>query len=182
VLNPTFTVGSGDSAPESKAVMLTVLGELKNTSKSCIENIIVEVKFFDTQNKLVDANTEPVQGVEVLPGQEVAFRSVVFATRPKGSYSSVTARVVAAEQKITKKPRSAEPERPWLADVFISWFPMLLLIGVWVFIMYRMSNSKKSPQAKSQALVTEQNAILREQLKALERIAASQEARVESEQ
>jgi len=98
VLRPTFTVGSGDSAPESKAVMLTVLGELKNTSKSCIENIVVEVKFFDAQNKLVDANTEPVPGVEVLPGREVAFRTVLFATRPKESYSSMTARVVAAEQ------------------------------------------------------------------------------------
>ncbi len=176
VLQPTFTLGSGDSAPESKALMATVLGELKNTSKSCIENIIVEVKFFDAQNKLVDANTEPVPGVEVLPGQEVAFRTVVFATRPKEFYSSMTARVVAAEQRITKKPRPVEPERSWLAELFVSWCPMLLLIGVWVFFIFRMNNSKKSPQAKSQALVADQNAILREQLKALEKIAASLEA------
>ena len=177
VLRPTFTVGSGDSAPESKAVMLTVLGELKNTSKSCIENIVVEVKFFDAQNKLVDANTEPVPGVEVLPGREVAFRTVVFATRPKESYSSMTARVVAAEQKITKKPRPVEPERSWLEDFIISWSPMLLLIGIWMFFMYRMNTSKKSPQAKARALVADQNAILREQLKALEKIATSLEAR-----
>lgn len=177
VLQPTFTLGSGDSAPESKAVMLTVLGELKNTSKSCIENIVVEVKFFDAKNKLVDANTEPVPGVEVPPGQEVAFRTVVFATRPKESYSSMTARVVAAEQKITKKPRPVEPERSWLEDFIISWSPMLLLIGIWMFVMYRMNTSKKSPQAKARALVADQNAILREQLKALEKIAASLEAR-----
>ena len=112
-----------------------------------------------------------------MPGQEVAFRTVVFATRPKESYSSMTARVVAAEQKITKKPRPVEPERSWLEDFIISWSPMLLLIGIWMFFMYRMNTSKKSPQAKARALVADQNAILREQLKALEKIATSLEAR-----
>jgi len=54
---------------------------------------------------------------------------------------------------------------------------MLLLIGIWMFFMYRMNTSKKSPQAKARALVADQNAILREQLKALEKIATSLEAR-----
>ncbi|MFC4699083.1 ATP-dependent zinc metalloprotease FtsH [Glaciecola siphonariae] len=31
------------------------------------------------------------------------------------------------------------PEQPnWLAQIFISWFPMLLLIGVWIFFMRQM--------------------------------------------
>ncbi|MGI9346681.1 MAG: ATP-dependent zinc metalloprotease FtsH [Gammaproteobacteria bacterium] len=32
----------------------------------------------------------------------------------------------------------AEEERSFLASLFISWFPMLLLIGVWIFFMHRM--------------------------------------------
>ncbi len=35
---------------------------------------------------------------------------------------------------------SAEPEEeaPWYVTIFISWFPMLLLIGVWIFFMRQM--------------------------------------------
>lgn len=33
----------------------------------------------------------------------------------------------------------AKPEETsWLATIFISWFPMLLLIGVWIFFMRQM--------------------------------------------
>ena len=37
--------------------------------------------------------------------------------------------------KVQAKP---EEEQSFLAQVFISWFPMLLLIGVWVFFMRQM--------------------------------------------
>src|SRR5436189_5938065 len=37
--------------------------------------------------------------------------------------------------KVEAKP---EEEQSFLAQVFISWFPMLLLIGVWVFFMRQM--------------------------------------------
>ena len=35
---------------------------------------------------------------------------------------------------------NAEPEEdaPWYMTLFISWFPMLLLIGVWIFFMRQM--------------------------------------------
>ncbi len=38
----------------------------------------------------------------------------------------------------TKLDAKAEEEQSFLAQVFISWFPMLLLIGVWIFFMRQM--------------------------------------------
>ncbi len=35
------------------------------------------------------------------------------------------------------------PETPWYVSVFVSWFPMLLLIGVWVFFMRQMQMGGK---------------------------------------
>ena len=32
----------------------------------------------------------------------------------------------------------APEEQSFLANIFISWFPMLLLIGVWIFFMRQM--------------------------------------------
>ncbi len=37
--------------------------------------------------------------------------------------------------KVEAKP---EEEQSFLAQIFISWFPMLLLIGVWIFFMRQM--------------------------------------------
>ncbi len=176
VVEPTYTLGSGDSPPESRAVMASILGELKNPTASCVEGIVIETKFFDAQKKLIDASTQPLSDVEVTPGQTVAFRSVVFATRPKENYSSMAVRVVAAHQIVTKKPRAAEPERSWLVETLLGWAPMLLLIAVWLFFILRM-NSKKSPQRKMQARIDEQTALLHEQVKVLEKIAAALEAR-----
>ena len=31
-----------------------------------------------------------------------------------------------------------EEESPWYMTVLISWFPMILLIGVWIFFMRQM--------------------------------------------
>jgi cell division protease FtsH len=43
--------------------------------------------------------------------------------------------------KVQAKP---EEEQSFLAQVFISWFPMLLLIGVWIFFMRQMQASCSS--------------------------------------
>ena len=38
-----------------------------------------------------------------------------------------------------KKPE----ETPWYLTIFVSWFPMLLLIGVWIFFMRQMQMGGK---------------------------------------
>ncbi|UMX82020.1 hypothetical protein MJ561_26030 [Klebsiella pneumoniae] len=48
------------------------------------------------------------------------------------------------------------PEEPsLLASIFISWFPMLLLIGVWIFFMRQMQGGGGKgacPSAKAKAV------------------------------
>ncbi len=56
----------------------------------------------------------------------------------------------------------------WI-EVIVNWFPMLLLIGVWVFFLVRM---RSGPQAKFQAEYLE---IARRQTVTLERIASALE-------
>ncbi|HEX8962302.1 MAG TPA: ATP-dependent metallopeptidase FtsH/Yme1/Tma family protein, partial [Rhodocyclaceae bacterium] len=42
--------------------------------------------------------------------------------------------------KVVAKP---EEEQSFLMNIFVSWFPMLLLIGVWVFFMRQMQGGGK---------------------------------------
>jgi cell division protease FtsH len=43
--------------------------------------------------------------------------------------------------KIEAKP---EEEQSFWMSIFVSWFPMLLLIGVWIFFMRQMQGGGKS--------------------------------------
>ena len=54
----------------------------------------------------------------------------------------------------------AEDEPSFLQQIFVSWFPMLLLIGVWVFFMRQMQGGKGSPFSfgKSKARVLDESA------------------------
>ena len=54
----------------------------------------------------------------------------------------------------------AEDEPSFLQQIFVSWFPMLLVIGVWVFFMRQMQGGKGSPFSfgKSKARVLDESA------------------------
>lgn len=62
-----------------------------------------------------------------------------------------------------------------IASILVSWFPMLLLIGLWLYFMRRQSGEGNSwPGANGRREELEE---LRKQTKALERIAAQLERR-----
>ena len=56
-------------------------------------------------------------------------------------------------------------------QVFISWFPMIILIGVWIFFMRKM----KGPQNQTIIYLEKQNKLMKEYIKVSERIAVSLE-------
>jgi len=67
-----------------------------------------------------------------------------------------------------------------LTDILISWTPMLLLIGVWIFFMRRMGNTRQVRDewmATMKTCTVDQLVEMRRQNAALERIAAALEGR-----
>ena len=63
--------------------------------------------------------------------------------------------------EVSAKP---ENERSFLTTIFISWFPMLLLIGVWIFFMNRMQGGGRGGafsfgKSKARALSEKENAV-----------------------
>ena len=83
--------------------------------------------------------------------KEVRFndREITVTKRDNASY--VTYLPVANDPKLLDDLINANvavagtpPEEPsLLASIFISWFPMLLLIGVWIFFMRQMQGGSK---------------------------------------
>jgi ATP-dependent Zn protease len=170
VLQPTITATKTDGP-----VLVTVIGTFKNTSPHTVENLVVEAKLTDAQGKVIDVLSQPVYGVTVPSGQEVAFRVQGQAAAPQASYTGVQARVTSGEAHIARQNRAQTKEAsPWL-DVLVSWGPMILLIVVWV-VLARKYSGRGSTQDKMLLAVNEQNTLLARQLSAIEAIAQAAKA------
>lgn len=168
-MEPTLSVSESEGQR-----IVTTLGALKNASSDCLDSIVVEVKYFDSKKTLIDTVTQPLYGVVVPPKQEVAFRVRDAAAQPKESYATQAVRVVSADVRGTRNAK--QPANSPFVDFLVSWGPMLLLIGVWIFFMQRMKR-KDSPQGKTLAMFEQQNAILEAQNGILSRIAAAAEGK-----
>jgi len=152
---------------------ITTIGTVKNLSGMRVDELVVEVKYFDQAKRLIDTVTQPLYGVVIPPSQEVSFRVRDAADKSKEAYVSSSVRVVSAEQREVNSPNSKKSSSIWL-ETFVSWLPMLLLIGVWVFFIKKM-NKKDSPQRRTLELIENQNSILSKQLEALDRLASAVE-------
>lgn len=150
--------------------IITTIGTIKNLSPSCAEELVIEVKYFDKQGHQIDVVTQPLYGIVVPPSQEVSFRVRDEADKSKEFYTTSTARIVSAEPRYSSKPKKAKPSL--FADLLISWGPMLLLVGVWVFFMKKY-NGKDSPQKQTLLLIEKQTDILRQQADSIERLASA---------
>lgn len=150
---------------EEAGGMVTTLAAVRNTAAVCVENLVVEVNYFDADKKLVDTVTQLLYGVVLPPSQEVSFRVRDTAARDKGAYAAVQVRIVAAEQRAGRARRSEDSAWKWLE----SWGPMLLLIGVWIVVLVR-SRGRNSPYGKTIALLEAQTAAQARQIAALERL------------
>lgn len=158
--------------------VITTIGSIKNTSNSIVDELVVEIKYLDNNSVLVDVVTQPLYGVVIPPGQDVSFRVRDSADKHKSAYASSIARVVSAEQRniIVQSPN----DKSVLKNFFISWGPMLLLIGVWVVFMRKITK-KGSPQRRSVELLEKQTETLSLQLEVLERLTRAVEKSVANE-
>lgn len=159
---------------ESDSLLLVnTLGTLRNASAECFDEVVVEVKYFDVNSKLIDTITQPLYGVVVPGNQEVAFRVRDAAAQAKGAYASQSVRIVSANARGGRTTKQSPQSK--LIDVLISWAPMLLLIGAWAFFMARMKR-RDSPQGRILTMFEEQNLILASQSELLARIASALES------
>ena len=161
IVSPSFEL-SDDNGKKH----MTTFGTLKNTSADCLEEIVVEVKYSDAKNTVIDTITQPLYGIVVPPNQEVSFRVRDVAARLSGAYASQSIRVITADVR----QRGNAARQSWssrLINFLFNWGPFLLIVAIWLYLLRRMRR-KDSPQERALALGEHQNALLIRILAAIE--------------
>lgn len=153
-------------------MLVTVIGELKNTTTDKIDNLVLEAKLTDASGKVIDVLSEPMYGLVVPSGEQVSFRLQGAAATTQATYANAQVRVVSAEAhaaSVNKSPNNGG-RRIW--ELAVSWGPMLLIIVVWI-VLARKYSGKGSNQDKMLSAINEQNMLLSRQSAAIESIAAA---------
>lgn len=145
--------------------IVTTLAVLANNTGSCVDNIVVEVRHFNSAGAMINAQTESLYGVIIPSHKEAAINIRTEATKQESEYASTKLRVVSVDERVTNEPK----KRHWAIELFFSLLPILLLIGVWLYFI-KKSQNKSSPQQKTIQLIEAQNVILERQVAALEKL------------
>src|SRR5512132_2920274 len=137
---------SGDPPNSPRGVTLNNL--LKNIGIWLVIGLVVltVVKQFDSRQATKDAvpYSEFMDKAKngTVESATVEGRSIKWVSADRNKYvtyspgdSWLVGDLVKYGVKVEAKP---EEEQSFLAQIFISWFPMLLLIGVWIFFMRQM--------------------------------------------
>lgn len=71
-----------------KKINTVTIGLIENSSQYGWENFQIEVRFFNTEGKLIDSVSDSIYGLAVQPNSEVSFRVFERAAKPQEEYSS----------------------------------------------------------------------------------------------
>lgn len=160
-----------------EATVLATLVSLKNTSAACLEDVVIEVRYFGADKQLIDTATESFFDIVVPPGKTVAFRLDSVPLHPLSDYVAQEVSVISASP-----PRAAPAQRsgPGLIEHLLQWIPFLVFSTFLGFLL-RWLRSKKSPQSRALELAAQQNILLQAQNTQLERIASALESHARSD-
>ncbi len=112
-------------------VLMTVFNQFSN--RQAAQSIIPYSQFMDEvkQGRVISAS---VEGRTVRWQSQDNRKYVTYSPGTLGDLWMVSD-LLKAGVKVDAKP---EEEQSFLMNIFISWFPMLLLIGIWIFFMRQM--------------------------------------------
>lgn len=154
------------------------IGEIQNNSDATLDDIVIEARFFDADDELIDVTVERLYSVRLPPAETVAFRLQSLALAEQEDYVSHQVRLIAANRSrlsAQSSRSSSNSNVELIKKLLISSFPILLLIAVWIVFMRRAAG-KNSPQNRSLDLIDKQNDMFEKQSGAIERIANALEA------
>ena len=124
--------------------MFNILGSLENTSKN-------SVPFTEFIKKVEEGNIKHVK----IKGEEITAETKenkrIETIAPKG-YGKLYDILAENDVKVEVVP---EESNSWLTTILISWLPIILFIGLWIFLMRQMSGgaNRAFSFAKSKAKV-----------------------------
>ncbi len=176
-----YAQGEGDSKTEiiepqlllhehESSLYAVTIGKIRNNTAHTLEDLVIEVRYFDSNGKLVDVAVDRQYSISIPPNDEIAFKMQTLAAAPESKYASQSVRVVNAQEDIPCPDRSSsDADNPWMQSL-ARWWPFLLMITIWIALT-RTNGGKDSPQRRMVGQMDRQTELVEAQNIELKRIA-----------
>lgn len=152
-----------------KCSYINCIGELANLGEDTYQYITLQIQYFNEKDEIIDTVTEQLYDHVLMPKETISFKVSDRADKSSEQYITHKVKVTYADEKYVKKYEPVK-KKSWILDILISWGPMLLLIFVWIFIMYRYNRNKKSPHFQSVEAMKKRNELVEYQNKLFEKL------------
>jgi hypothetical protein len=154
---------------------VSVIGKIHNASPSLLDAIALNVQFFDSTGKLIDAANQDVYDIVVPANGEAPFKIRTPAAAEQNKYTSHLVQIVRFNREVTRAAPPSQNNQAQGKDIwrkyFDLWGPILMLMLILLVITY----GKKSPQTRLVELVEKQISLIESQNAIIERIANAAE-------
>jgi len=118
-------------------VLVMSVPSMLNSTKTNSQTVISYTHFLDKANKGEFKIVQEKEGYVI--GKKSADDQAEFRARMISYRVSEDPKLMAALEKSNVEIKSEDPEKtPLIIQILISWFPMLLLVGIWFFMMNKM--------------------------------------------
>jgi ATP-dependent Zn protease len=143
------------------ATYVITVGVLRNISACAVEDIQIEARHLDGEKRLIDVHEKYFFNTTLKPGEDLAFRIYEPAAQAQSAYASYPMRVVSAnyapaqETSGVDTPASVPSKNSAIQwkERLLNWFPLLLLIVVWLFFITRYSGAKSPAMRRAERQV-----------------------------
>jgi hypothetical protein len=120
------------------------IGHIQNSGKYPLEDIVIEVQFFDGDGELIDVTRRTLYNIRILPKEKAPFKIETFAAHKQELYVSQEVHIIDADQDI---PCSSNSKKGFISDLIGMLLPIVIFFAIFILLM-RKYQGKGSNQDK----------------------------------
>ncbi|MEA3490802.1 MAG: FxLYD domain-containing protein [Campylobacterota bacterium] len=154
----------------SDSSYLFTIGHVQNNGEYSLENVTIEVQFFNKNGEVIDVANKFLYGTTIAPKEKAVFKVQTLAAHEKELYASQKVRILDAKQDKPCNKRDPKEKSGFISELIGMMLPIIIFFAIFIFLM-RKYQGKGSGQERLINLMDSQVELIKKQNGELSKIA-----------
>ncbi len=146
------------------------IGHIQNNGEYPLEDVSIEVQFFDKSGEVVDVTYKSLYGITIAPKEKIVFRVETFAAQKQELYVSQKVRIIDAKEDRPCSKKDSKTKNGFISELIGMLLPIVIFFVIFIFLM-RKYQGKGSSQERLINLMESQVELIKKQNGELSKIA-----------
>ena len=146
------------------------IGHIRNNGEYPLEDITVEVQFFDKNGEVIDVTKDMLYGTTVAPNEKIVFKVDTFAAHTQEMYASQKVNILYAKENKPCSQKDSSAKNSFISELIGMILPTIVFLVIFIWLM-RKYYGKGSSQDRLVGLMESQVELVKAQNIELSKIA-----------